>query len=85
MPYCQLTLEEREVISQMHFSGLGPTAIGRRLGRSPSTISRELRRNGNGDGYQAELRLLMGPASSSGTASWDNATDSNGSRIDPTS
>jgi IS30 family transposase len=53
MPYCQLTLEEREVISQMHFSGLGPTAIGRRRGRSPSTISRELQRNWSGDGYQA--------------------------------
>jgi IS30 family transposase len=53
MPYCQLTLQEREVISQLHFSGLGPTAIGRRLGRSPSTISRELRRNGSGDEYRA--------------------------------
>ena len=52
MPYCQLTLEEREVISQMHFSGVGPTAIGRRLGRSASTISRELWRNASGDGCQ---------------------------------
>ena len=32
MPYCQLTIEEREVISQMHYSGAGPSAIGRRLG-----------------------------------------------------
>lgn len=53
MPYCQLTLEEREVISQMYYSGLGPMAIGRRLGRAPSTISRELRRNGTGDRYLA--------------------------------
>ena len=53
MPYCQLTLQEREVISQMHFSGVDPTAIGRRLRRTASTISRELRHNGSGDNYQA--------------------------------
>lgn len=53
MPYHQLTLEEREVISQMHYSCAGPTAIARRLNRSPSTISRELRRNGNRQGYRA--------------------------------
>jgi hypothetical protein len=44
LPYCQLTLQEREIISQMYFSDVCLTAIGRRLGRSPSTISCELRR-----------------------------------------
>lgn len=53
MPYHQLTLEEREVISQLRFSGAGPTAIARRLKRSPSTISRELRRNSDLQGYRA--------------------------------
>ena len=51
--YQQLTLEEREVISQMHYSGSGPTVIARRLDRSPSTISRELRRNCSPQGYRA--------------------------------
>jgi IS30 family transposase len=53
MSYVQLTLEEREVISQMRFSGAGPTAIARRLNRSPSTISRELARNSDRQGYRA--------------------------------
>ena len=53
MSYHQLTLEEREVISQMHYSGSGPTAIARCLDRSPSTISRELRRNCSPQGYRA--------------------------------
>ena len=53
MPYCQLTIEEREVISQMHYSSAGPSAIGRRLGRSASTISRELKRNSDADSYRA--------------------------------
>ena len=53
MSYQQLTLEEREVISQMHYSGSGPTAIARRLDSSPSTISRELRRNCSPQGYRA--------------------------------
>jgi len=30
MSYQQLTLEQREVISQMHYSGSGPTAAARR-------------------------------------------------------
>ncbi|MGH7200290.1 MAG: helix-turn-helix domain-containing protein, partial [Planctomycetaceae bacterium] len=44
MPYGHLTAQEREVISQMRFSGKGPTEIGRALGRDKGTISRELRR-----------------------------------------
>ena len=49
----QLIMEEREVISQMRFAGHSQVAIARRLGRDPSTISRELRRNGQADGYSA--------------------------------
>ena len=53
MPYHQLTLEEREVISQMHHSGARASVIAQRLGRSPSTIGRELRRNSAPSGYRA--------------------------------
>jgi hypothetical protein len=53
MPYHQLTLEKREVTSQMHYSGARASAIAQRLRRSPSTIGRELRRNGDSSGYRA--------------------------------
>jgi len=43
--YEQLTLEERELIQEMVWAKESMRAIGRRLGRSPSTISRELERN----------------------------------------
>ncbi|WP_448257944.1 helix-turn-helix domain-containing protein [Microbacterium aurum] len=36
---------ERIQIADVASRGLGPTAIGHALGRAPSTISRELRRN----------------------------------------
>jgi IS30 family transposase len=40
-----LTFAEREEIAILHARPLGVRAIARQLGRSPSTISRELRRN----------------------------------------
>lgn len=40
-----LSESERIQIADLASRGLGPTAIGRALGRAPSTISRELRRN----------------------------------------
>ena len=40
-----LSEEERVQIADLASRGMGPTAIGRLLGRAPSTISRELRRN----------------------------------------
>lgn len=40
-----LALLEREELALLHAQGHGVRAIARRLGRSPSTISRELRRN----------------------------------------
>jgi len=46
-----LTLEEREVIAQMRRAGKLQRQIAVRLGRSKSTISRELRRNRSRNGY----------------------------------
>ena len=48
-----LTLEEREVIAHMHRAGKMQTQIARRLGRSKSTVSCELRRNRSRNGYWA--------------------------------
>lgn len=46
----QLSMEEREVISQMFAAGESRKAIAARLGRSRSTIGRELLRNVEADG-----------------------------------
>lgn len=43
--YGQLRLEERIELYRLHAGGLSRRAIASRLGRAPSTISRELRRN----------------------------------------
>lgn len=45
MPYHHLTAVERGRIQAFREQGLGTCAIARRLGRHPSTISRELHRN----------------------------------------
>ena len=50
--YSHLTIGERERIMVLRGRGLGVRAIARELGRSPSTVSRELGRNG-GKGYSA--------------------------------
>lgn len=44
--YCQLSAEERGVIMGMKRQGCGVREIAVTLGRAPSTIGRELRRNG---------------------------------------
>ena len=49
----QLTLEERERISQMHFARISNARIAQELGRHPSTIGRELTRNSQQDQYSA--------------------------------
>jgi IS30 family transposase len=49
----QLSLVEREEISRGVAAGESLRVIGRRLGRSPSTISRELARNGGRRRYRA--------------------------------
>jgi len=48
-----LTVEEREQISRGLEAGYSLRAIGRQLGRSPSTLSREVARNGGVDAYRA--------------------------------
>lgn len=48
-----LTLAEREEISRGIVSNLSLRAIARQLGRSPSTISREINRNGGYHDYRA--------------------------------
>jgi IS30 family transposase len=45
MKYHELNIEERATIQVSRLHGMGQNAIARLLGRSPSTISRELRRN----------------------------------------
>ncbi len=53
----QLSLMEREKISQMRFSNASGIEIAAAIGRSPSTISRELRRNSSGCEYSAVQAL----------------------------
>ncbi|RQS54972.1 IS30 family transposase [Burkholderia sp. Bp8963] len=48
-----LTLAEREEISRSVVAGDSIRAIANRIGRAPSTISRELKRNGGMPGYRA--------------------------------
>lgn len=50
---CHLTLEERDRIAQLRYQGANQKEIAITLGRDPSTISRELRRNSVGGGYHA--------------------------------
>lgn len=49
----QLSLADREEISRGLVAGLSFAAIGRRLGKVTSTISREVNRNGGRDSYRA--------------------------------
>lgn len=48
-----LTLAEREEISRALVTGKSIRSIAARLGRAPSTISREVQRNGGRDSYRA--------------------------------
>jgi len=48
-----LSLFERERVQTLTSQGVGVREIGRRLGRSPSTISRELHRAGDREHYDA--------------------------------
>ncbi len=59
-----LTLAEREEISRGVVAGRSMASIAARLGRSPSTISREIRRNGGPGQYRANL---------ADQAAWDRA------------
>ena len=59
-----LTLAEREEISRAVAEGQSMRSIAARLGRAPSTVSREIRRNGG----QADYR-----ATAADNAAWDRA------------
>ena len=55
-----LSFSEREQIAMSRAAGLSVPAIAAQLGRSPSTISRELRRNREaGCGYRASSAQAM--------------------------
>jgi transposase-like protein len=54
-----LSFEEREEIALLKAQGAGIREIARRLGRSPSTISRELRRNAATRGGKLEYRASV--------------------------
>ena len=59
-----LSLGEREEISRALVTGESVRAIAARLGRAPSTVSRELKRNGGQEGYRA---------TQADSAAWDRA------------
>ena len=59
-----LTLAEREEISRSVVAGQSIRSIAARLGRSPSTISREIKRNGGQEWYRASF---------ADEAAWDRA------------
>ena len=59
-----LALTEREEISRGTMAGLSARAIARSLRRAPSTVSREICRNGGRDGYRA---------SEADAAAWERA------------
>lgn len=48
--YPHLTRSERDQIADLKAQGFGPSAIARAIGRHPSTLSRELKRNAHEDG-----------------------------------
>ena len=54
-----LSLAEREEIAILHATGHGVRAIAGAIGRSPSTISRELRRNAATRGGKLEYRASV--------------------------
>src|SRR5680860_196212 len=54
-----LCFEEREEIALLRAQGVGVREIARRLGRSPSTISRELRRNAATRGGRLDYRASV--------------------------
>ena len=60
--YRQLQSEDRVTIASLKQQNYSVRAIARQLRRSPTTISRELQRNGNPSGYgsaQAQCRSLQ--------------------------
>lgn len=61
--YTQLSLDERCEIVRLHAGGVSLRGIGRHLGRSGATISRELRRNsGTSVGYKVSWAMIQAKA-----------------------
>src|SRR3954454_5915099 len=54
-----LSFAEREDIALYKAQGMGVRAIARKIGRNPSTISRELRRNASSRAYPPEYRASV--------------------------
>src|SRR5487761_223041 len=54
-----LSFDEREEIAILYAQQMGVREIARRVGRSPSTISRELRRNAATRSYRVEYRATL--------------------------
>jgi len=59
MTYRRVTKEERKFIYRWRQEGLGPREMGRRLGRSAGSISREIRRNSGRRGYRPKQAHAM--------------------------
>ena len=57
MAYKQLTDEQRYQIEALKREGFTQLAIAQSIGKSPSTISRELRRNGDDNSYRGALAI----------------------------
>ena len=55
MGYTHISISEREIIMVGQHLRQGVREVARRLGRAPSTISREIARNDRGRGYRAHL------------------------------
>jgi IS30 family transposase len=61
MDYKHLTEEERYQIDDLRREGFNQAEIARNMGRSPSTLSRELRRNAGERGWrpkQADIKTV---------------------------
>jgi IS30 family transposase len=54
-----LSFAEREEIALLRAQGAGVRSIARQIGRSPSTVSRELRRNAATRGGRLEYRAVV--------------------------
>lgn len=65
LSYTHFKHDERISLHNFFKDGLGIREIARRLGRNPSTISREIKRNSNSKGYdfrtltQAQLDVVV--------------------------
>jgi transposase, IS30 family len=57
MVYKQLTDEQRYQIETLKREGFTQEGIAKSIGKSPSTISRELRRNSDSNGYRGSLAV----------------------------